>query len=198
MKTVKANNFDQAKKELNDLDNSLIGKLKDTIKAIERKFYHVITVRITDQPGQANNKVSVNTIIVNDDKFIKLKRNSAFLGFSKLILLHDPTQDKEEEETVLHVHDKEAIREEARKELQKEYDDKLNEKIAEMESKKTQEASNKGGDASELENDYVEAMSGKKDDLVAFMVKYEIDQSDIVNNEDRQKAITAYFEGQNE
>jgi hypothetical protein len=201
MKTVKANNYNQAEKEINDLDKSLMSKVKSMIKSCDLMFFHLLAVKITDQPGQTKNKVTLDTIIVNQDKFEKLKKNSSFLGFSKLIVLHDPSLIDKTIVPTLHVHDKESIKAEARKELQKEYDDKFKARVKELEAEKLNESTtgaNGGGLKEELSNDYVEAMSGKKDDLVAFMVKYEIDQSEIVNNEDRQKAITAYFESQNE
>ena len=51
----------------------------------------------------------------------------------------------------------------------------------------------KSKEVEELENDYTTAMSGNKDEFVAFLDKYKIPQDEITNNEGRKNAITAYY-----
>ena len=132
MKKLKANNYPQASKEIKSMDESLVGKLQEEINHDDRKHYHAVMVKIEDRPGQAKNKVSFFVQQYNERAFEKAKKNVAFLGFTKIIVLHDPTQLEDEEEEVkqpLHVVQKTEA--EIRKELQAEFDEKLKTKMEE-------------------------------------------------------------------
>ena len=97
MKTLKVSNYQQALNEINALDSAKAGIVKEDIKFDDRNHYHVALVRITDRPGQAKNDVSVNIQMFHQAGFEKLEKNFQILGFNKLIVVHDPTQNPVEE-----------------------------------------------------------------------------------------------------
>lgn len=97
MKTLKVSNYQQALKEINALDSTKAGIIKEEINFDDRNHYHVAMVRITDRPGQAKNDVSVNVQMFHESGFQKLEKNFQILGFNKLIVVHDPNQNPVEE-----------------------------------------------------------------------------------------------------
>jgi len=97
MKTFKASNFDQALKEINSLDPTVSGIIKEEINYDDRNHFHVAMVRITDRPGEAKNEVSVNVQAFHPEGFAKLEKNYSFLGWNKLVIIHDPKQNPVEE-----------------------------------------------------------------------------------------------------
>lgn len=137
MKKLKANNYSQASKEIESMDESLVQKLNEEINHDDRKHYHVAMVKIQDRPGQAKNKVSFFIQQYNERAFEKAKKNIAFLGFNKMVVLHDPSQLEEEEETFVPKHVAQKTESEIRKELQAEFDEKLQAKLDEALKTKT-------------------------------------------------------------
>lgn len=97
MKTLKASNLNQAVKELNKIDKSLIEKVDENVKDANKAHYHVILVKVKDRPGQAKNKVTVIVQTYNKAGFEKIKKNFVFQGFSSVVLLHDPSTLSAEE-----------------------------------------------------------------------------------------------------
>lgn len=102
MKRVKTNRYEQAVKEMKNLDESLVEKIKEEIKETDKDHFHVIMVKVLDRPGQVKNATTVTTQQFNEIAFQKIQKKFQFLGFTNLILLHDPRQNIEAvEEKVL-------------------------------------------------------------------------------------------------
>lgn len=211
MKTIKSNNYSQAIKEVGELDKAQLKRVNEEIKHAERVYYHLLGVKVETMPGEAKNKVIVNPMILNPDKFEKLKKNNKFLGFSKIIVVHDPSQLSEEElnqTPTMHVHDKEKLEREIEARLKEKHEKEKEELRKELEEKYMNgnssdnagggDGSDGGGEPTELETDYQTAMSGNKDELVAFLEKYQIPQDELSNNDLRKKAITDYFNAEME
>lgn len=97
MKTFKASNYAQALKEIQSLDSEKAGIVKEEINFEDRAHYHVAMVRITDRPGEAKNEVSVNVQMFHEAGFRKLEKSFPFLGWNKLIVIHDPKRNPVEE-----------------------------------------------------------------------------------------------------
>ena len=196
MKTIKPNNLDQAIKEIEAIDKELVGKVKEEIKHSDRRHNHVIAIKVLDRPGEVKNKVVVSTLILNDDKLEKIRKSFKFLGYSRLIVLHDAKLVKEDVAPTLHVQESESIALKVKRELEAKHQAEIDELRKKYESEaiedKTQKKESK--EPTELDIDYQEAMSGNKDELVSFMEKYDIDQTDITNNEGRKDAIKAFYE----
>jgi len=96
MKKIEGNKSAKALKELQAIDERLVENVDGTINETERKMYHVGLVRVIDRPGEAKNKVNVNVQVFHEQSFEKLKKNFKFLGFSKLVVIHDPKLDNGE------------------------------------------------------------------------------------------------------
>lgn len=193
-KKVTPNNYDQAIKEISVLDESLVSKVPNEIDAKDKFHNHVVSVRVMDRPGEVSNKVIVNTLKLNDDKFKKIEKRFKFLGFTKLILLHDASMISEDEKTPsLHVQDVESIELRIKNELEAKHKAEMDELRKKYQSE-TIESKKPKAEPTEIEIDYQEAMSGNKDELVDFMLKYEISQTGITNNQDRKEAIKSFFE----
>ena len=118
MRTLEANNLSQATEELKSIDETLIKKLNKEVKFGDRKHYHVILVKIKERVGQVKNDVSIIVQKYTPRSFAKVKKQIAFLGFVQAIVLHDPTQLKEEEVTGLTSHEKTKTIEQVKKELE--------------------------------------------------------------------------------
>lgn len=90
MKTLKANNLDQAKKEIKEVKESYLDDLQSEIKESEKGYFHVLLIRLIPLPNELKNKIEVVPQIYDPQHFEKLKESYKFLGYHKLIVLHDP------------------------------------------------------------------------------------------------------------
>ncbi len=102
MEMIKANRFEQAVAEMESLDVNQLKKLNEEIDVKDSKHYHVALITIVTREGQAKNSVKVNIQKFHEAGFKKLEKNFKFYGFTKLIVLHDPTitmESVEKEET---------------------------------------------------------------------------------------------------
>ncbi len=97
MTKIKANRHQQAVLEVEKLDKELVGKINEEINHDDRNHYHVALVRITDRPGEAKNHVSIVVQQFNEPGFAKIEKNFKFLGWNKMIVVHDPRQNPKEE-----------------------------------------------------------------------------------------------------
>lgn len=91
MKTVKANNFEKAIAELEGFSKDYVGTIKEAIPADNSKHFNAIMVKVIDNPGSPNNTVKVDVICLDKGRFERMKKNFAFHGYSKMIVLHDPS-----------------------------------------------------------------------------------------------------------
>lgn len=125
MKKSKANNHQQASKELAVLDAKLAETLQEEINESDKGHYNVILVRIKDRPGEAKNEVTMNIQTFNKRGFERLGDNLAFHGINKMILLHDPALETEEDEVIIPNHEIQKTEEEIRKEVEEGNDEKV-------------------------------------------------------------------------
>lgn len=91
MKKVQANNFDQAIKEMKALDENQVSKVVEQVSEKESKHFHVLLIQIIDRPGQPKNQVKVIPQIFNKVAFEKIEKNFGYLGYNKIIVVHNPT-----------------------------------------------------------------------------------------------------------
>lgn len=97
MTKIKANRHQQSVLEIEKLDKELVGKINEEINHDDRNHFHVALVRITDRPGEAKNHVSIVVQKFNEPGFAKIEKNFKFLGWNKMIVVHDPRQNPKEE-----------------------------------------------------------------------------------------------------
>lgn len=96
MSKFKTNNYDQAFKEISSMDKKQAEKLNEVIEGEkESKMYHVALVKITTVEGAAQNDVNVQIQQYHPNGFEKIKKNFAFHGFTKIVVVHDPSQKVE-------------------------------------------------------------------------------------------------------
>lgn len=97
MGNIKTNRYSQAVSEIEKLHKDLLLKVSEEIDEKEKKLFHVLLVKIIDRPGEVTNVVTGKVQKYNRHGFDKIKKNYKFLGFNKLILLHDPALNPKEE-----------------------------------------------------------------------------------------------------
>lgn len=90
--TIKTNNFDQAKKEIQAMDADMVSKIPSEVDVKDSKHYHVAMIKIMDRPGEVRNEVSVNVQMFHPRSFDKIKSSFRFLGYSKITVIHDPSK----------------------------------------------------------------------------------------------------------
>jgi len=99
MKTLQANNYSQALKELEALDSGLKGEIKETINEADKDYFHVALIRVTEKVGAVKNDVSIVVQHYNLLAFEKLNKNFMYQNISKLIVVHDPRENTQEAST---------------------------------------------------------------------------------------------------
>lgn len=192
MKKIQANNVDQAKKELGELDKDLLKKLNVEISANEKHYFHVILVTIFPRLNSPKNDVRFNVHQFNKRAFAKIEKNFVAQGFNKLIILHDPTNVEEEETVVVPKHVQMKTEEEIRKELQKEFDEKLKAKTQEAldEYKKEQKVIN------EIEKETViDLTKATSEEMQKFAQDNKIDLTGLKNKDEYRVAINTWLDG---
>jgi hypothetical protein len=199
MKTFKANNYDQAVKEIDALDKSKTEVIKEDIRFEDRKHFHVAMVRITDRPGEAKNDVSVNVQMFHDQGFVKLQKSFSFLGWNKLVVVHDPRQN-EIEATNPTIEKDSAMKTpaEIEAEIEAKAEKMFQEKLAKMEAGKKTSDSTKSGDVPEVGKDSQMEFfaSSTVDQLKEYAKTNEIDLSGLKAKEDIKLAIVTWYEDQ--
>ena len=143
MKTLKANNYEQAAKELANLDESLVKKISEEINASDKRHYHIITVRIIDRPGKVKNDTQVSIQKYHKHGFEKIVKRFKNTGADYCIVLHDPTKDGEDVEVYVPSHKlkqtEAQIRAEVQAEAEKEIQKRVDERIAKFKEDNEQE-----------------------------------------------------------
>lgn len=200
MKPLKANNYNQAVKELSNLDKRQAKKLKDVIDHKNRKYYHVIAVTIIPNPGEAKNTIKTNIHKLHPRSFEKFEKNHGLVNVNRIIILHDPTLLEEEEVKILPKHEKESIEAKIRREMKVQHDAELSEKIAKGVAKALEKKENESEneiDDNDVQwlKDYNEAIEKDlKADLLGFADKYKIDMTGAKDNVERTAKIDAWKE----
>lgn len=140
MKTLQANNLDQAIKELSQIDPELAKQVKPEVRECDRGYYHAILVRIEPKENQVKNKVLITQQIYNKPAFEQAKKSNILLGISSMIVLHDPSLEDVKEPVYLARHEvsdiKAKVEKELKEKMEKEYNEKLNAALAEAKAGK--------------------------------------------------------------
>jgi ribosomal protein S10 len=199
MKTIKPNNFGQALKEVEGLDKDQAGKVKKAINASDRKHNHVIGVKIMDRPGQVKNDTQIQTMILTDDKLKKLNKNFKFHGFAKLIILHDASQDTEDETPVLHIQTESKIEAKIKAELEAKHKAEMDDLRAKLKAEAIQdqkETKDAGNDDVDVLVKFETELDSTVDELKEYAKDNEIDLSGLKNKADIQLAIGTWLNDQ--
>lgn len=95
---LKANKTEQALKELQSvLSEAQIAKLNLSIQAVNKRFYHVVLVKKIHNPTKERYDVSAFVQIYNKRAYENLKTGVKSMPINKLVLLHDPSIEKDDE-----------------------------------------------------------------------------------------------------
>ncbi len=99
MGQLKANRADEAVKELKDFGFKAeeIKGLNQTIKKTDKKHVHVIIVKKQNNPLKEEYDRSFYVQIYNKRGFANLKNHVKSMPISKLVVLHDPSLEKDDE-----------------------------------------------------------------------------------------------------
>lgn len=95
MSTIKANNYSQACKEVEAIEQGLSAKISSEVKEGNQNHFNVIMVqRINDS---ANERYITKLVpqAFSAEGYEKVKKQFQYLGYSKIVLLHDPTAKEE-------------------------------------------------------------------------------------------------------
>ena len=129
-KEIKPNNLKQALKEIGALDEALVDSVPDKIAKIEEFVFHVLQVKIVTKIGQVKNDVIVSKQTYNKRSFEKFKSSYIYLGFDRIIVLHDPNMVEDKPEVVLPEFSKKEIEAKIRKEYDRKMEARIEKEIA--------------------------------------------------------------------
>lgn len=153
MKTSKANNLQQALKELEAIDGlkkETIEKFNGEVREADRKKYHVILVKKIHDAAKQRYLVSIVRQQYGKRSWEKVKNSVVQLGFHKAILLHDPSQLKEEDAPTLTTKEQLEIDADVKKQLEEKHAKEVAELKAQLaEAKKNEKANEKNANGSD-------------------------------------------------
>lgn len=89
-KLIKANNYEQAAKELETVSPGLSAKINEEIDEKNNGHFTVALVRSTDNPVSKKYDHAVTVQQLNKRAFEKMEANLAVTGFDKMIVVHNP------------------------------------------------------------------------------------------------------------
>lgn len=92
MNKIKANNYQQAFKEIEAIDKEVAKALPQEINENDRGHYVVALVKQQDNPVKKKYDVTINIQQYDERGFDKAKKGLAFLGFDKIVILHNPEE----------------------------------------------------------------------------------------------------------
>lgn len=209
--TIKASNIESAMKELEGIKKGLADSVSQEIPHANRKHVVVAMVKIVDKPGEVENEVKVDTVCYDPKRFERMKKRFQFHGYTKMIVLHDPSQIEDEGDApVVPLHEKRKTEAEIRAEVQAEMDLEVEKRVAQKLKEKAEQ--NKGGDGTEgtgTDGDDddkdgpqpidVKVLDGmKSQELQDFAKEKGIDLSGLNNKEEYKVAITTWISEYNE
>lgn len=129
---LKPSNLKQANKELEAFGEDVLKQI-ETINEQDRKRYAVVLLRIVIRPDQVKNDVQMNVQYFTEAGYEKIKDRFQMLGYTKLVLLHDPTK-MDEDFTVKAEHEvktEKALKEKIKSELLQEQEEEIEKRVAE-------------------------------------------------------------------
>lgn len=203
MKTLKANNYQQALMELKKLSKKELKKVTEDIKYEDRKHYHVVRVEIIDRSGEETNKVMLTISKHHPNGFEKFKKNYQQLGINRIVVLHDPTLLKEDEVKTVPTHQRESIVAKATRELKEQHKEEVDALVAEGIQKalaeKEESGSGDGNQPSKTEifyQVYEEIMKkgATVDQIELFAKEYKIELVKDDNKAKKQELIKKWFD----
>jgi hypothetical protein len=205
MKTVKANKFEKAIKELMAFSKDLEGVIGEDIPVANSNHYNAIMIKVIDNPGSPKNIVKADVMTFDKIRFERMLKKFPFHGFSKMIVLHDPSLNPKSDSPIVPGHVKSQTEAEIRKELEAEFDERLEAKIKEkmdamMELKakgaKKEDEDGEGSEGGEkISSDDIEKLT--VDELKQYAKDNEIDLTGLKVKEDIKGAVMAWIEDQN-
>ena len=212
MKTIKANNFESAIAELKAFSKGAEKSIKEAIPANNKDHFNVIMVKIIDQPGKPQNVVQSTVVCYDKQRFERVKKNFAFHGYSKMIVLHDPTKMKDQkkvDEIPSHIKAKSMaeLKAEMEAEIEKKAQAKFEAKMKEFnEAKAKAEAESKDGE--EVKTTEPDSEGGEKidgsglDELTVVQLKEyasdnQIDLKGLKTKDEIKGAVQAWIDDQN-
>lgn len=92
MNKIKANNYQQAFKEIEAIDKEVAKALPQEINENDRGHYVVALVKQQDNPVKKKYDVTINIQQYDERGFAKAEKGLAFLGFDKIVILHNPEE----------------------------------------------------------------------------------------------------------
>lgn len=92
MNKIKANNYQQAFKEIDAIDKEVAKALPQEINENDRGHYVVALVKQQDNPVKKKYDVTINIQQYDERGFAKAEKGLAFLGFDKMVILHNPEE----------------------------------------------------------------------------------------------------------
>lgn len=112
MSTIKANNYSQASKELEAIEKGLSASISEDVKAGNENHFNVVMVqRINDAVNERYlTKLVPQTF--SSEGYEKVKKQFKYLGYTKIILLHDPTLKEEVKQPVVEPTKEEEVKQE--------------------------------------------------------------------------------------
>lgn len=168
-KTIKTNNCANALKQAKAYEKkngvaegNLSDKLKEEILVGDKNHYHVLLVKKRHDTANQRYLVAGNVQTFGRGlPFEKIKKNFATQGFATLIILHDPTQNKDDDsDSRLKGFEKSAIE----RQIEKEERDAMNKRIAERKA----EAIEKAKAEKQKQAETVGSQQSKKDSPLIF------------------------------
>lgn len=94
MKMLKANNYEQALKEVKAFDEKLAEQLSSEIKEQDSSAYNVVLLSKVNDTVNERYITSLFVQTYNKRAVKKILENYMFLGYKKAVILHDPTVEE--------------------------------------------------------------------------------------------------------
>ena len=197
MKTIKANNYKQAKAELEKLDIET-SKVKETINASDKFHYHIALIKIINKPGKVKNDTTVMVQSFHKRGFEKATKNFKNNGFDLCVLLHNPEKLKEEQGSKIPEYQKRRAAEEIKAEVEAEKQAEIAKRIAkkEKELEAEQVESETQDDAEVVDLSEIRAMNQER--LIAYAKENEIETGDETRVRQLLPIVIDWAKSQNE
>lgn len=88
---MKANNYQQACKELDAIEAGLSSQISEEVKEGNKGHFNVVMVQRINDSTNERYLTKLIPQAFSESGYDKVKKQFPFLGYSKIVLLHDPT-----------------------------------------------------------------------------------------------------------
>lgn len=186
---IKASNIENAITELEGIKKGLSGSIQKEIPYVNRKHIVVAMVKIIDKPGEVENDVKIDTVCYSSQRFEHVKKRFRFHGYTKIVILHDPSEMEEEIDVpVVPLHERRKTEAEIRAEVEAENEKEIKRRVEERLAKEKEVDEIK--DIKTIDIALIEGMKSKE--LQEFAEEHKIDLSGLKNMEEYKVAITGW------